>query len=251
MAKVIKGRHTTSGGSTTTFPLNQIPSPFVDSDCLFWFERSIKNFASNSLQLNGGASLVVGYDGDDQILPLDISGTAPFLGSSSLFNLSSDFTVGLWLKYTSSSGYYFALFGRDQSGASSGWSLNSWFNPSDGANYKKLRLYVRDGSSGFVILNQTTASAFEPNQWHLFLLSFDSAAKTFYLYGNNALELTAIASGTPGVVSSPNFSLGQWPGGGTDFRCEGKVKQLVGFNKILSGAERSALWNGGSGLLYI
>ena len=230
----------------------EVETLWLESACTYGGRQS------EGTQILGGTSCIAYYklDGtaDDETGTYDGTFTNPnygngeflyggvFDGSSSyvsglptLTNVSSEFSVSLWLKYTTnpSSGFKYVFGGIKEQGSNDS-IVGIVVNDSGNIGY-----FTRGSNSS--TLHQIVSSADFTNGWHNVVISSDSTSMSLYVDGDNIDTLSVSPT-----ITVDNSVLGAINSRGTieeHFPC--LIDQIRVFNKAVSPSEVTTLYNEG------
>jgi len=187
------------------------------------FSIGANTYGATSTQGRIGQAL--NFDGqNDQILISDP-------GTNSILDITSTITISAW--------------GKWNTGGSNGDSylLGKGTDMYDLLVYQadngKVTFYATGLSSPYSV---KTNGAYNDNKWHLFTGTYDSAggSNNMKIYVDGALENQATRTGT---ISTDNVSLGIGVlGAATGYRWNGSLDDVRIYNRVLSAAEVSALY---------
>ena len=163
-----------------------------------------------------------------------ISSTSVFTGIG-----TGNFSISLWAKFDAddtwegliSKGYY-------ESGVNNALVIR---REEDG---NKIRVSASDGTSGTDIITGSTAITNSTGWFHAVLTR---SSNSFTLYINGSSDGTGSYSGSLFDNSEP-IEFGQGNGTNNSERLDGYLDEIAFWNKALTSAEASALYNSGSGL---
>lgn len=158
------------------------------------------------------------------------------VGESTPLN-SSSFSIGMWVRTTSSSGIYQVL-ARRSANFYEGYGL--YFVPNTG----KLGIFFGFGAPSEITLN--TDKVINDGNWHFLTLTVDSSILQAKIYCDNILEGT-LSLPSP-IFQSGSLSIGyDVPNASTVYSFVGSLDQVGYWNRVLSAQEISDLHNSGSG----
>lgn len=200
-------------------------------------------FGGNVCGSGGGASPVaaLGVDGE-----ANGAIASPFLqrASASCTNLdfhTGDFTVAGWVKVNNSN------LGI----------LSRWV---PGSNARKWSLLIESGVGKFACSTDGTAtnsflatagSSLGNNAWHFLVGWRDTAASKIWLQVDNGTPAsTTLTGGSSLFTGAANLAIGALDTSGTYSDSSGIQDSLGAWSRMLTDAERNALYNGGVGLKY-
>ncbi len=184
------------------------------------------------------------FDGNDYVNIGNLSN----LGS----NLGDGVSWSLWIKTTATAVQYF--YGVYPGSVSGYWylAINQKYDGTDDPGKIATRLYDNDGND--MAGGTTNDINFRDGAWHHIVITTDGPgnAVTIYLDGNSQ-AISYLTQNTPDnfVNYSENIFIGARSNTGSpDFIFVGALDEFGIWNKILSPAEVTALWNDGDGLAY-
>jgi hypothetical protein len=245
MASILyKGKTVISGGGGGGSIPNSVPSPFVNSDCHFWFERGVKNLANTTIGFTGLA--YQSWLGNVQLTNIYF----PFTNylnvnsSGSFLNFGANAAFSLWWYQIPPNASYHALCAKDLiSNPNREWNL-TYVN--DGSAFNKKIVFTVWDSSGNIILTLADNVSSALSVFTHWVVCRNGS--TFTLYKNAVAIASGTLSGSYNATSQPvtlaNFASRSVQG-------HGYCSQFIGFNRALTNSEISALYNSGNGLFSI
>ena len=152
--------------------------------------------------------------------------------NASLQTGDTDFTFAAWVYPGTFTG---SILGKDHSS-----SREYTF---DIAASQNIRFFINGGAlitekQGFL------------NAWQLVLVWHDAAANTLNIQSNNGSVSSVSTGGLAPAIGSAEFRVGAIAYPGVEGYFNGLIDQPLLFKRILSAAERTAMWNSGNGLRY-
>jgi hypothetical protein len=200
----------------------------------------IDSTGSNNLTDNGGVGSTIGKQGN----------AASFSGSNDLSLTSStdlrldntDFTVAFWVNFdTLPVGAFITILGKHD-----GLGLREyWFYRHQSTN--KIALLTSPNGTTVEFLN-TVGPSLNTGQWYFVVGERNNATNTATLYIHDGINWDSGSFTSNGVwAGTALFGISRT--GGFE-RLEGIVDEVGIWNKLLTAAERTQLWNSGSGLTF-
>lgn len=162
----------------------------------------------------------------------------PDPGTSSVFDLTYQGTLSLWIKLNA----YGALKGFVGKYSSTAW-LNTKFGiveRGDWAGVDTIQGVISDGVNYDTIIS----SPLSLSQWHHIVYTFDGS--NLKLYKNGTIDKQQVQYHTPSVDDDP-IRIGTW--GGSAGSMNGQIDDVRIYNRALSASEVSTLYNNGNGCL--
>lgn len=204
----------------------------------YWtFNGTAADSSGNGRNLStfGSASFGSGLFGQALVLPGNNSSYAQQAANDTAFDLGSgDFTIQLWVKFTSASREQ-TLIEKFTGSSGPGWTLTT-----PGGN--SLQFYAG-------VTTLTASAALTTGVWHTVVVRRSGTAFTMYydgsLVASNSSASAISASANPILIGKRNS------GDGRDFSLNGTLDEVAVWNRALSAAEIGEVWNGGSGVPVI
>jgi hypothetical protein len=139
-------------------------------------------------------------------------------------------TIALWANISASSGYGL-LFGR--------------------TNLEGINVYIETGAASPIYVNVKEGGQLSipvSAGWHLIIAWYDPVAKRVKASVDNG---TTVVSGDTGAAATIPATTLAVRSGGWDFgNANALVDEIAVYNRVLTAAEHTDLWNGGAGLFY-
>lgn len=163
------------------------------------------------------------------------------VGSLSVLDGSSDFSIEVWF-YIDSTGGIERAFSFDNGGASPLFQIGI-----DTSGTTFLFVYLSDDSDEVLSI---AGSDLSNSTWYQVILTYDASAKQIEAFLNNVSEGTDTNNSfNNSGFTVPSARIGSRPSGQSWSFWGGDIQAVRVWNKILSEAERTTLYNSGSGLL--
>ena len=209
---------------------------------------------------NGHTGTAVGSpwgDGTNGLIngAVELDGTNDWVkaGDMANFAITNSFSGSMWLKLDANPTVFNFFMGQQESGASGakGWRLGN------GTDRGKLRFILQDGSGG-LDFKETTGNVLNSTDWLHLAFTYDGSANSngIILYVNGVAAATGTglnqltSSSDITTAAGTEFSIGarDADGGGT---VAGLIDEVGLWNRVLTPAEVTTLYNGGSGMQII
>jgi hypothetical protein len=237
------------GGGGGSLPINSVPSPFINSDCHFWFERGIKNLANTFIGLSSGTPIQSYMGGNTQTTALKFfssnANTLAVDSSASFLNFSSNRALSIWWLQESASNAYHGICAKDDNTSLTNreWNL-TYINDGSALNGKIVFTVWNSDGVAILSLADTTVSTLSVfTHWVV-----TRSGSTFTLFKNGAAIASGSLSGaynsTPMPIFLADFASRAVPG-------KGDCSQFIGFNRALTLSEIADLYNSGNGLFSL
>lgn len=154
-----------------------------------------------------------------------------------------DFTVALWAYLTDKTADR-VLIGKGDAGAAATLEyMIEYFNGTD-----RFRWRVGDGSSNSAIATANTLGSPATETWYFIVAWHDATANTINIQVNNGtVDSAAYSAGSHDNASG--LWIGKEPNGGFG-KMEGRIDEVAVWRRLLTAAERTALYAAGSGRRY-
>lgn len=216
---------TNRGAITTLSPASKIPINLTGLIIYYSFDNAIYDLYNvASLNLTGSISYVTGRRG--QALSLtNTAAVAPTNYLSSSYVLPSTFTVSLWFQTPNTS------VGSMVFCAASNISLVTG----------SISIYFSSGYLGCAysdIANNGLAYAISANTWYHAAITYNSGSMLLYVNGSSS------GNTVTGTNSKSGFTLGGGRDTLTQYPFTGYIDDLRIYNRILTGSELTAIYNG-------
>jgi hypothetical protein len=183
--------------------------------------------SSNNLSDNGGVGSAIGKIGNAAEFD-----TTNYLSTNTVLS-SGPFTVSCWIY-------------ADTVTQPAGGIVNRYSNsvPAD----RTWTTYVANDDIVFGVLptSLTVSNVVSAATWHLFIFWYDDVAQEIGIQFDTTIQTTPQTTGYP--VTNVDFTVGARSGGNTEF--DGRIDEVGIWSRVLTAAERTQLYNGGSGITY-
>jgi hypothetical protein len=149
---------------------------------------------------------------------------------------TGNFSFAAWVKFTTAANVALMLYG-DPIAAGLGYGLKT---ASTG-----IVAQIGDG-----VQNPQVGgiNSFNNNTWHLCIFVATRAGNGVLTIDNNTEQSSSIAAATGSVNNTHGFAIGgQYDG---TILLDGSMDEVGLWNRVLTGAELTALWNSGNGVTY-
>lgn len=170
-----------------------------------------------------------------------------YLSNSSVlgFTNTTNFSISFWVKLASDNTNDRDMFALWQNGNPTGWYFRGLYEYNGGT--RRLRFFRSGSTVTFLDINGNIGD----NTWYHIVFTYNGSSGAMKLYKNVATTTTGGAStGTGNVGVSTQFNLTDTAGSGFAATINGLVDETGVWNKVLSDAEVTELYNGGAGLAY-
>ena len=218
----------TTGGSVYTYPSYTITNGLIS---YFLFDNTLADARSAiTLSQTGSISYVTGLRGQAVYLPNEANISASTFSSNyltSTYTFPSTFTVSLWFR-TASSSPASAIFNTNRNPTYVQGSITLYYA---GGNLYVAYTSVQNNGAGYAIA---------ANTWYNAVVTYNSG--TTYLYVNGSQSGSAVNL-TP-VVINQGFMLGGSADNGPVYPFAGYIEDFRIYNRVLSGSEITAIYNG-------
>lgn len=168
-----------------------------------------------------------------------VNNSANFLSNNdAVFAGIAPFTVFAWVNITGSLGNKQVVIGRFSAVPPNGWRIIL-----DGSQF--FRLETGDGAGGGKIIGNLNIGPIGTGTYHLVIASMIDAANGT-LRVDNGTEDTNVT----GVIANPGVSLKVGVSDAIPSQLNAIVDEVGVYGRLLSTAEKDALWNAGAGKQY-
>jgi hypothetical protein len=168
-----------------------------------------------------------------------VNNSANFLScADAVFAGVFPFTAFAWVNITGSLGNNQTVLAHFSAVPPSGWRILL-----DGTQF--FRLETGDGLGGGQIIGNAAVGPIGTGTYHLIIASMIDATHAT-LKVDNALE----ANANPGIISNPAGSFKVGVSDAIPSQLDGIVDEVGIYNRLLTSAEKDALWNAGAGKQY-
>lgn len=215
---------------------------FDDADTSGGF--SIDKLKKYNGTIDGATTGVSGKLG--QAYSFDGTNDAVNLGRYTQFYENSQYTFSAWVNVDSSikNG---GMVGSIVNGTP--WGVGDWFiwlGNGDTNTGDQLEAVIIDGASNDIITHPE--NPINTGKWIHVVLSVNSTGSAFYVNGTRVSSLTL----TTGKTNAGNFSIGDDGGAWSSDRFfKGDIDEVAYWNRSLTSAEITGLYNDGTGITYI
>lgn len=115
------------------------------------------------------------------------------------------------------------------------------FRQAEGATDNQINFYI----AGTPVLSVIFSPAFQANRWHHIVAQYDGTLASLYV--NGALAASAVFSGSSNVATGITVGVQPANSGVPDYPWHGKLDEVLLYDRALTSAEVSYLYNGGTG----
>jgi hypothetical protein len=192
---------------------------------------------------NGTFDAAAGFAASGAVGPtFDFTQGASFTAANDpLWNLGTDFTIDLWVNFTSPAAGRLPFVSHDDaSGSHNKWIF--WFDDQgDGPGHlpgPALRFHINGSSPS----SNPIASPWTPtvNEWHFVAISRSGSKYALYIDGGSPVQTANDANAIP--AAAVPFSIGS----AEAFSFPGQIDEVQLFNRALPASEVSSIFNAGS-----
>lgn len=153
-----------------------------------------------------------------------------------------DFSFAYWAKFKSTAAPAFSLVTKDVDTPS-----NSRDYTNDWDNNGKFRFYI-NGSGGGLIVSSAAFTAL--NTWHFVVSWHDSVGDTLNIQVDDGTVTSAATLAAVPQATGAEFRIGARAYAANQNYTNGVIDQVGFWKRVLTAAERTQLYNSGSGLAY-
>lgn len=220
-------------------------SSLLVGDPVFYRLADTSDATPNGLTLtnNNAATFVAGRVGNCANL---VAASNQWLSRASstkfLLDASTSLTVSCWVNHTTLQ----ALSGAVNKGSPTAGGGGEWGLEFLGSSTNKYRFVVRN-TGNTSSLATTSAVTITTGAWHHLLGWWDAVAKTINISVNGETPVSA-SFPTGGFAGTNDLNIGYWVASGVRFN--GQIDAVGVWNRVLTAAERAALYNNGNGVEY-
>jgi hypothetical protein len=150
---------------------------------------------------------------------------------------TGDITVAAWLKFTANESADLVIYGNPLGGAILGYGLVS--------ASQHIGCCIGDGTHAHEKEGEAT---FNDGVWHLAIATFDRAGNASIYVDNGTPATVSITDVTGSVNHTGGLAIGGGVGG--SHLSNSSIDEVGIWNRVLTSAERTALWNSGNGVTY-
>lgn len=178
----------------------------------------------------------------------DYDGTNDYTSLPSAVRPTSNFTISLWYNADNYGGTYPALFGGEGLGnaTAKGGIAISFFSSLD-----RMYLDIYSSTDRYSNILYDVSTTLPTGNWHHIVLRYDGT--TFSSYQNNTLidskNIGSITIDWSGYIGS-DVGIGRMEQAGSYYYFDGKIDEVMIWNRALSTDDIAVLYNSGSGLAY-
>jgi PKD repeat protein len=241
---------TNAGGSDDEVKIGYVSnlSPLLTNLVSYWkldeaSGTAIDSHGINNLTDNNTVTSAAGKIGTARDFEKDNTEWLSCASNASLQTGDINFTFSLWIK-SESFGTVQIILGKDNGGSSREYLLNY----DTGSNRYALTLFPNGNATGAAAVFGNALGAPSVGVWYFIVVWHDSVANKIYMQINNGGIDEASISGT--FVGTAQFILGALDNSGSRLPFDGLIDEVGFWKRILTPAERTALYNAGNGLAY-
>lgn len=197
--------------------------------------------AAIAIDAPSGGAACVALNGIDQHIEVENYGALNF-------ERTDDFSIAVWIRATLAAEGVIVGKNTADATAPAGWHISM---TSAGAIFVTLRNTLTTNEAAIT----TDTSGFDDGAWHHVIVTYDgsSLASGINVYVDNVLQPKTIVADT--LISSIRSSTGNVRIGrltsGDAFALGGRLHKLAIYDKVLSGAERTAIYGGGTSVDFL
>ena len=165
-----------------------------------------------------------------------------FMHGSSSPGADTSFTIAGWVSFENITD---ARYWVNKHGATSGDTIGSHYNPGTAT----IRAWIRKEGGGYNNVDSTNVVILA-NTWYYVVIWYDKAGATFNIQVDNGdVGVVSLGGGFTLYDCNTTFTLGNYNDGHAN-SLKGRVDEVGMWKRVLTSAERTALYNSGNGLTY-
>lgn len=146
---------------------------------------------------------------------------------------NGDFSVHFWVKFDTPPNHY--IFGQGSGN----------YNLIVGIFSSTIQCALNSGGGGGVNISYS----YSAGVWHNVVITVNRTANQTIWYSNN-VQIGSTGTAFYGPVYGGPLIIGNYAGGSLNFAPDGIIDEVAYWNRVLTPAEVSTLYNGGAGLTY-
>lgn len=198
------------------------------------------SFGSNNGTAQGGLTYTAGKSGNAFVF----NGTnADILFSNGAWNFTGDFSISMWVKFSSSSLSQILISNFTIGGTT---TFSGWF-----VEKTSTQLRFRGYNNGNLVLN-ATKSSFSPSTSVYTHLVFTRSSTNSNIYIDGVLDTTSTTTASPNYESTnyPMIGANKYDASNYQEFFNGNIDEVNLWNKELTSTEVTDLYNSGTGKFY-
>ena len=162
--------------------------------------------------------------------------SSSFKAAVTPIDFSTDFTVSAWVKTANAGNGYNVYFSSESAGETAGMI----------AAIHNGTVFLYAGGSGFGVLQGATSVA--DGAWHHVVVTFTTSHAIMYVDGAVDTDFGAVTPPATGILTGTG--IGSYSPGITGWNFDGTLDEIGLWNRALTPAEVTALYNSGAGLPF-
>ncbi len=251
-----------TGSPATSNTITMNVSPLICNLVSYWkFDEVSGNAAdskgNNTLTNNNGTSFFTGIIGNGADLELSSSQSFSITNAAQTgLGFTGSFSLSFWAKFEqlpSSAGSTFSVFFKSDGDVTRSYAIRFNNNVTNGFECEAYG----DGTTGTVRAGFSSGAAVSVGDvgvWRHYAATFNASTVTWTLYkGGSAISSNTVNNGSFSTIytSTNPVQIGgaNYQGGGVSF-FDGGMDEIGAWNRVLTGAEITSLYNSGAGFQY-
>jgi hypothetical protein len=159
-----------------------------------------------------------------------------------------DFSIAAWVYLDRNTGNNMTVAAKSAANPNTEWALQLRVNAGPGSRQATFFVYNADGTAIIGEIFATSFGDLPANTWIFIVAWHDSVANTVNIQINNGAVDSVATTGVPGDTFAA-FRIGSIERFGSN-EMDGRLAKVGFWKKVLTAAERKALYNDGRGLYY-